>query len=117
MAQVINLNRFRKKKAKEQKEQRAERNRRFHGRTTAERVSEEFEKRKLQKKLEGALLVPERVELDALRQPQLAFESLEEATRQVISLSEFSARLRAESTPEQTAEAARGAGEDEESES
>lgn len=97
MGKVVNLNRFRKKKAKAEKEQRAERNRRFHGRTAAERFAEDFEKRKLEKKLDGALLVPERVDTERLMgPPEQVYEALEQATRQVVSLSEFSERLNAE---------------------
>lgn len=98
MAQVINLNRFRKKKAKAEKERRAEQNRRLHGRTKAERRAEEFEKAKLEKKLEGALLVPERVDVVRLghREPAQALADLERATRGVVSMSEFSARLKQE---------------------
>ncbi len=95
MTKVVNLNRFRKKKAKEAKERRAEQNRRLHGRTTAERTREEYEKRRLDKKLDGALLIPERIDLDALSSddPGQALAHLERATRKVVSLSEFSVRL------------------------
>ena len=37
MANVVNLNKFRKRKAKAEREKRAETNRRLHGRTQAER--------------------------------------------------------------------------------
>lgn len=97
MGKVVNLNRFRKKQAKAAKEQQAQRNRRFHGRTTGERFVEEFEKRKLDKKLEHALLVPERVDTERLvGPPQTAYELLEQASKQIISLSEFAERLHAE---------------------
>jgi hypothetical protein len=56
MGKVINLNKFRKKKAKEAKAQKAETNRRLHGRTAAERARDELQKQRLTSKLEGARL-------------------------------------------------------------
>jgi Spy/CpxP family protein refolding chaperone len=56
MAKVVNLNKFRKQKAKVEKEQRAETNRRLHGRTKAERLLELKQKQQLDKKLDGARL-------------------------------------------------------------
>lgn len=56
MGIVVNLNRFRKKKAKLEKERQAETNRRLHGRTKAERERDEMQKRRLANKLEGARL-------------------------------------------------------------
>jgi len=56
MGNVVNLNRFRKQKAKVEKEKRAETNRRLHGRTKAERSSELKNKQLLEKKLDGARL-------------------------------------------------------------
>lgn len=56
MGIVVNLNRFRKKKAKLEKERQAETNRRLHGRTKAERERDEMQKRRLTNKLEGARL-------------------------------------------------------------
>lgn len=56
MGVVVNLNRFRKKKTKLEKERQAETNRRLHGRTKAEREREEKQKRRLTSKLEGARL-------------------------------------------------------------
>ena len=56
VASVINLNKFRKKKAKLERERRAETNRRLHGRSKAERAREELEKRLLEVKVEGAHL-------------------------------------------------------------
>lgn len=96
MAKVVNLNRFRKKRAKEQKEARAERNRRYHGRTRAERMSEELEQRKLQQKLEGAYLAPERVDVGRLAEqhPGEALELLERMSRGVVTLAEYSKQLR-----------------------
>jgi len=61
MASVVNLNKFRKKKAKLEREKRAETNRRLHGRTKAERAHDALQKRLLDAKVEGAHL--ERVEV------------------------------------------------------
>lgn len=56
MGNVVNLNKFRKRKAKLEREQRAETNRRLHGRTAAERARDELQKKQLTTKLEGAKL-------------------------------------------------------------
>lgn len=56
MGDVVNLNKFRKRKAKVQREKRAEVNRRVHGRTKAERALEEANKRRQSTKVEGSLL-------------------------------------------------------------
>lgn len=64
MGDVINLNRFRKKKAREVKERTAETNRRLHGRTNAERAREAAQKARLEKGLDGAFLGKERVAFD-----------------------------------------------------
>lgn len=56
MTNVVNLNRFRKKKAKEEKEKKAELNRRLHGRTKAERAKDDFEKEKQRKLFAGRVL-------------------------------------------------------------
>lgn len=53
---VINLNKFRKKKARAEKEKRAETNRRLHGRTKAEREREAAAKERLEKRIDGAYL-------------------------------------------------------------
>ena len=58
MAKVVNLNKFRKQKAKLQKEQQAETNRRLHGRTKAERLLELKQKQLLDAKVDGARLTP-----------------------------------------------------------
>ena len=58
MSKVVNLNKFRKRKAKLAKEQRAETNRRLHGRTKAERERELLQKSKLARQVEGARLEP-----------------------------------------------------------
>ncbi|MET0384850.1 MAG: DUF4169 family protein [Polyangiales bacterium] len=56
MGKVINLNKFRKKKAKAAEAQRADTNRRLHGRTKAERERDDQQKRALESKLDGAHL-------------------------------------------------------------
>jgi hypothetical protein len=56
MANVINLNKFRKAKAKAEGEKRADTNRRLHGRTKAERQRDELQKKQLQGKLDGKRL-------------------------------------------------------------
>jgi hypothetical protein len=56
MGNVVNLNKFRKKKAKAEKEARAETNRRLHGRTKAERARDEAQKKRLDAKVRGAFL-------------------------------------------------------------
>ncbi|HYO97475.1 MAG TPA: DUF4169 family protein [Polyangiaceae bacterium] len=56
MSHVVNLNKFRKRKAKADREKLAETNRRLHGRTKAEREREALQKRRLESKVEGALL-------------------------------------------------------------
>jgi hypothetical protein len=58
MSKVVNLNKFRKRKAKLAKEQRAETNRRLHGRTKAERERDLLQKSKLARQVEGARLEP-----------------------------------------------------------
>ena len=69
MGKVVNLNTFRKKKAKEAKRKRAEQNRRLHGRTKAERAQDLLAKQRLEQKLAGALLIRERVALDEVPSP------------------------------------------------
>jgi hypothetical protein len=96
MAKVINLNRFRKQRAKEEKERTAERNRRYHGRTKAERLGEALTQRQLKAALDGALLVPERVDVERLQDGSAAdaLSLLEQASREVLSLSEYAQRLK-----------------------
>ncbi|MCH2109072.1 MAG: DUF4169 family protein [Polyangiaceae bacterium] len=106
---MVNLNRFKKRKAKQEKERRAETNRRLHGRTKAEREAEASRKEKEQKDLAGKFLLPERVSLEALVQSELKekpaahavsnqaekqFEALEAATKKVLSISEYSEELK-----------------------
>jgi hypothetical protein len=55
---VVNLNRFRKQKAKNDRKKQADVNRRLHGRTKAERAREELQKKQLTRGLEGAKLEP-----------------------------------------------------------
>ena len=56
MAKVINLNKFRKQKAKLAREKQADTNRRLHGRTKAERQRELLQKQRLTEKVDGARL-------------------------------------------------------------
>ena len=56
MGNVINLNRYRKRKAKADARKRAETNRRLHGRTKAERARDELSKKRFETKVEGARL-------------------------------------------------------------
>jgi hypothetical protein len=56
MGKVVNLNKFRKQKAKVEKDKRAETNRRLHGRTKAERMLELKQKQLLEGKVDGARL-------------------------------------------------------------
>lgn len=60
MASIVNLNKFRKKRAKLEREARAETNRRLHGRTKLERAQDELQKRLLDAKLNGAHLEREK---------------------------------------------------------
>ena len=56
MSNVVNLNKYRKRKAKLETERKAETNRRLHGRTQAEREQELRQKRKLETQVDGARL-------------------------------------------------------------
>jgi hypothetical protein len=56
VGKVVNLNRYRKQKAKADRKQQADVNRRLHGRTKAERAREELQKKQLTRGLEGAKL-------------------------------------------------------------
>jgi hypothetical protein len=69
MGNVVNLNKFRKRKAKLDKAKRADVNRRLHGRTKAERAQDELQKRRLTRKVDGA-----RLEKDASHGPEDASE-------------------------------------------
>ena len=60
MGNVINLNRYRKRKAKANAAKRAETSRRLHGRTKAERARDEQRKRTLESKIDGARLEREK---------------------------------------------------------
>ena len=59
MAKVINLNKFRKRKRKDEAAKQAETNRRLHGRTKAERERERAERQKLDSTLDGAFMRPQ----------------------------------------------------------
>jgi len=56
MTKVVNLNKFRKRKAREEQEKRAEVNRRLHGRTKAERARDALQKERLEKQVDGKRL-------------------------------------------------------------
>jgi len=56
LGKVINLNKFRKRKAKLDREKQAEANRRLHGRSAAERARDELQKRQLTRAVDGAKL-------------------------------------------------------------
>lgn len=56
MSNVVNLNKFRKKKSKEASKKQAETNRRLHGRTNAERVREALQKKRLESNVDQARL-------------------------------------------------------------
>jgi len=99
MGNVVNLNRFRKKKAKEVKEKKAETNRRLHGRTMAERALQDADKKLIEDKLDGAFLVRESVTMDDVPQGDLPgdFDLLEAATRGALTLGELTGREHAKS--------------------
>jgi hypothetical protein len=56
MSNVVNLNKFKKQKAKAARVTQAETNRRLHGRTKAERAREALQKKQLEKSVDGARL-------------------------------------------------------------
>ena len=56
MSNVVNLNKFRKKKRKAERQKQADSNRRLHGRTNAERANEALQKKKLSSKVDQARL-------------------------------------------------------------
>lgn len=58
MAKVVNLNKFRKRKAIDAAEKLADTNRRLHGRTKAERIHDAKQKEQLTRKVEGARILP-----------------------------------------------------------
>ena len=60
MGSVVNLNKFRKQKAKEARVRQAETNRRLHGRTKAERAHDALQKKQLESHVDGARLEPPR---------------------------------------------------------
>jgi hypothetical protein len=56
MAKIVNLNKFRKQKAKDARVKQAETNRRVHGRTKAERARDALQKKKLETAVDHARL-------------------------------------------------------------
>ena len=58
MSNVVNLNKFKKQKAKVERVKQAETNRRLHGRTKAERARDALQKKQLETRVDGARLGP-----------------------------------------------------------
>ena len=58
MSNVVNLNKFRKQKAKALRVKQADTNRRLHGRTKAERAHDALQKKQLESQVDGARLTP-----------------------------------------------------------
>lgn len=56
MGKVVNLNKFRKRKARAERAKQAETNRRLHGRTRLERERDALQRRRLERGLEGKRL-------------------------------------------------------------
>jgi uncharacterized protein DUF4169 len=56
LGKVINLNKYRKRRAKLEREKQADVNRRLHGRSAAERARDELSKRQLTRAVDGAKL-------------------------------------------------------------
>lgn len=54
MGNVVNLNKFRKRKLKAEAAKKADTNRRLHGRTKLERARDDHEKKRLEAFFEGA---------------------------------------------------------------
>lgn len=59
MSNVVNLNKFRKRKAREEAKKRAETNVRLHGRTKGERTLEDKQRELLDRRVDGARLTSE----------------------------------------------------------
>ena len=56
MSNVVNLNKFKKRKAKAERVKQAETNRRLHGRSKAERARDALQKKQLETSVDGARL-------------------------------------------------------------
>jgi len=56
MTNVVNLNKFKKRKAKAERVKQADTNRRLHGRTKAERARDALQKKQLETSVDGARL-------------------------------------------------------------
>jgi hypothetical protein len=89
---VVNLNRFRKKKAREDKARQAETNRRLHGRTKEERARDEAQKRRLKDKLDGVFLVREEVRMEDIPTRE-ALDALEAAADAAIPIEDLNPKL------------------------
>lgn len=68
MGKVVNLNKFRKQKAKQTRAARADTNRRLHGRTAAERAREALQKQRLERAVDP-LRLESATESDELAPP------------------------------------------------
>ncbi|MET0412768.1 MAG: DUF4169 family protein [Polyangiaceae bacterium] len=58
MGEIVNLNKFRKAKAKAERVKQADVNRRVHGRSKTERTQDELHKQQFTRHLDGARLEP-----------------------------------------------------------
>jgi len=56
MTNVVNLNKFKKRKAKAERVKQADTNRRLHGRTKTERARDALQKKQLETSVDGARL-------------------------------------------------------------
>ena len=75
MSNVVNLNKFRKQKAKESRQKRADTNRRLHGRTKAERARDALQKKQLESQVDQARLEPANTAGGVNRIPPLTVRS------------------------------------------
>lgn len=75
LGKVINLNKYRKRRAKLEREKQAEVNRRLHGRNAAERARDELAKRQLTRAVDGAKLEGNELEGNELEGNELEGDS------------------------------------------
>ena len=78
MGKIINLNKYRKRRAKLEREKQADVNRRLHGRNAAERARDELSKRQLTRAVDGAKLEGPKLEGDTEREGRDADEETPE---------------------------------------
>jgi len=64
MANVVNLNKFKKQQAKAARVKQAETNRRLHGRTKVERARDALHNKQLETRVDGARLEPKKPDGD-----------------------------------------------------